>query len=103
MAEVRISQDDIDSLGEKLSRLEPELSEPEHALLLFMSSLATDAINRSRAEAPGTPGQAGVVVLVAGEDSAPSVRDQFATAFTAGAAGHARTRPQSIGPGPAPN
>jgi hypothetical protein len=42
-----------------------------------------------------------VVVLTAGERPAPSIRDQFATAFTPGAATAAGPLAPSIGPAPA--
>jgi len=53
MAEMQISRRDIDSLADKLARLEPELTPPERALLLFMLGVAADSINRS--DAMSTP------------------------------------------------
>lgn len=123
MYAVEITQEDIASLGQKLSSLEPTLTEPERVLLLFMLSLAGEAVNLSRTGSPaGTQappdgdspagaqappdgdGEPAVVVLTVGERPAPSIREQFATAFTpgaAGAAGAAGPLAPSIGPGPA--
>jgi hypothetical protein len=105
MAEVQIKRHDIDSLAEKLSRLEPELSPPERALLLFMLGVAADSIQRSGAgERHSTLVSAAqhqpVPVVVEMAPHAPSISQEFATAFTPGAAGRVRLLPGSVGPGP---
>jgi hypothetical protein len=105
MAEVQISRRDIDSLAGKLARLEPELSPPERALLLFMLGVAADSIYRSGSDegastlVSAAPHQ-DVPVVVAMTESVPSIAEQFATAFTPRAAGGVKLLPGSVGPGP---
>ena len=105
MAEVQISRGDIDSLADKLARLEPELTEPERALLLFLLGVAADSINRSDAgEYAGalvsTANAQSVPVVVALTSSVPSIEDQFAKAFTPAAAKEVALLRGSIGPSP---
>jgi hypothetical protein len=106
MTEVPITPDDIAGLGRKLGRLEPDLTEPERTLLRLMLGLASDAIGSARASvwtrtpADGAP-EPGVIVLAVAPESATAIRDQFASAFTPGAAGRGRHLPGSIGPAPA--
>jgi hypothetical protein len=105
MAEMQISRRDIDSLADKLARLEPELTAPERALLLFMLGVAADSINRSE---PGDYAGAlvsaasdqSVPVVVAMTASVPSIEEQFAKAFTPAAAGEVQLLRGSIGPSP---
>jgi hypothetical protein len=104
MAEVQITRGDIDSLAEKLARLEPELTAAEHALLLFMLGVAADSINRSETDNNASPlvsaaKHQDVPVVVAMAESTPSIRDQFANAFVPGAAGRVHLLPASVGPG----
>lgn len=107
MAEVRIGQRDVDSLGRKLGQLEPELTEPERVLLRYMLSVAADAINTSAEQAPADlpdsvdpePDAVTMVVDPAAE-AALSIRDQFAAAFTPGSVSRAKITPASVGPGP---
>ncbi len=105
MAEMQISRRDIDSLADKLARLEPELTPPERALLLFMLGVAADSINRSDAgEYAGALVSAtndqSVPVVVAMTESVPSIEEQFAKAFTPAAAGEVQLLRGSIGPSP---
>src|SRR5687768_11981040 len=106
MPEVQISRRDIDSLTDKLARLEPELTPPERALLLFMLGVAADSIDRSDAgEYAGTLVSAEkhqtVPVVVAMTESVPSIKEEFAKAFTPAAAQGVRLLPGSVGRGPA--
>ncbi len=105
MAEMQISRRDIDSLADKLAGLEPELTPPERALLLFMLGVAADSINRSDAgEYAGALVSAtndqSVPVVVAMTGSVPSIQEEFAKAFTPAAAGGVQLLRGSIGPGP---
>jgi hypothetical protein len=106
MAEMQISRRDIDSLADKLARLEPELTPPERALLLFMLGVAADSISRSDAgEYAGALVSAtndqSVPVVVAMPGSVPSIEEEFAKAFTPAAAEGVQLLRGSIGPGPA--
>ena len=104
MAEVQITRGDIDSLADKLSRLEPELNAAEHALLLFMLGVAADSISRSETDNNASPlvsatKDQDVPVVVALAETTPSIQDQFANAFVPGAASHVQLIPASVGPG----
>jgi hypothetical protein len=105
MAEMQISRHDIHSLADKLARVEPELTPPERALLLFMLGVAADSINRWDAgEYAGALVSAAkddsVPVVVAMTESVPSIEDEFAKAFTPAAAREVRLLQGSVGPGP---
>jgi hypothetical protein len=105
MAEVQISRQDIASLVEKLSRLELELTPPERTLLLFMLGVAVEAIDRSETgEAASTLVSAAksqsVPVVVAVPESVPSIKDEFAVAFTPRETGGVRLLEASVGRGP---
>jgi hypothetical protein len=108
MAQVHIRHNDITSLSQKLSALEPELTEPERALLLLLISFAargTGADIGATAEMPGSHDRERdipVFVVEIDETRAFSIHDQFANAFTPGAVGRYRLEPGSYGPGPAP-
>src|SRR5687767_15583962 len=98
MPEVQISRHDIDSLADKLGRLEPDLSPPERALLLFMLSTATEAINHSQfGTVVYAPKDQNVPVVVAMSGPAPSIKEEFARAFTPRAAGEGLVVRGSIG------
>src|SRR5215212_7475321 len=102
MAEVRISQEDLDGLGRKLGSL--QLSGSERILLLYMFSLAADAISRSRAESatdspePTAGPDSPVVVLLGDDKPASSIQDQFSSAFTPGPVDPVGREPGSFGP-----
>jgi hypothetical protein len=105
MAEMQISRRDIDSLADKLARLEPELTAPERALLLFMLGVAADYINRSDAgeyadALVSTADDQSVPVVVALTASVPSIEDEFAKAFAPAAAREVALLRGSIGPSP---
>jgi len=105
MAEVRITKQDIDSLGKKLGRLAPELSEREQALLAFVFSVAADTIRRSKSgPVLSVTEEQDMPVVVTTETTPSSIQEQFTSAFTPA---NAKTRPVlgrlgpgSIGPGP---
>jgi hypothetical protein len=105
MTEVRITQRDIESLGKKLGRLAPELTEREQALLAFVFSVAADTIRRSKAgPVLSVTEEQDMPVVVTTETSAASIQEQFTSAFTPA---NAKTKPVlgrigpgSIGPGP---
>ena len=100
MAQVQIRQDDVAGLSQKLSRLEPELTEPERALLLYMLSLAAEA-SAPEAGADTATGEEDAPVLVVDVDEAraQSFRGQFANAFTPRAVSRVwPPNPPSIGP-----
>jgi hypothetical protein len=90
MPNIDVSRADIDSLRDRLSEFESNLSDQERALLVAIFSLATDALKRARVgvaakpavlrtgAAPAPP----IVVGVTGE--LPSIREQFELAFTPG-------------------
>lgn len=104
MAEVHITRGDIDSLTAKLVQLEPDLTEAEQALLLFMLGVAADSINRSETDDAASPlissvKDQSVLVVVTVTESLPSIQDQFANAFVPGAAGRVSLVPGSVGPG----
>lgn len=87
MPDMQISQSDIESLGQKLGRLEPELSENERALLSFVLSVASAAISHSGAEGSVVSRESDqeTPVVVRIEGHLPSIRDQFTNAFIPGA------------------
>jgi ribosomal protein S12 methylthiotransferase accessory factor YcaO len=105
MAEVQVRTRDIESLAEKLAELQPRLTKPEQALLLFMLGVAADCIGRAEAEGcdstlVSAAQDQGVPVVVAMSGSVPSIEDEFARAFTPRSAEGVRLLPGSIGPGP---
>jgi hypothetical protein len=105
MAEVQISRRDIDSLADKLARLEPELPAPERALLLFMLGVAADSIGRPDAgENAGAlvsrANDQSVPVVVALTASVPSIEEEFTKAFTPAAARKVALLRGSVGPSP---
>jgi len=89
MPDIPVSQSDVESLGEKIAGLEPQLSEKERALLLGVFAVASDSISSgsstvvSRVSDQETP----IAVEVGG--ALPPLRDQFLQAFTPGAAAEA--------------
>jgi len=109
MPEVQISRSDVDSLAEKLARLEPELSPSEQALLLCMLGVVVDVIDRggigehiSTLVSAALRDQS-VPVVVTMTDPVPSIEEEFARAFTPGAAERIARRCCSIGvPAPEP-
>jgi len=105
MADIPVHSGDIDKLVDKLSRLELGLDPPERALLLFMLGVAADTISRTRSPMPGRPPvtraerqEAPVVIRMSGH--APSIEDEFATAFVAAAGTRMKPLSGSVGPGP---
>jgi hypothetical protein len=107
MATIPVHSTDIDKLVDKLSRLELGLDPAERALLVFMLGVAADTIHRTHSPWAGRPlvtyverQDAPVVIRTSGP--APSIEDEFATAFVAGGAGrmHPLTGSVSVGPGP---
>jgi hypothetical protein len=106
MPDVQISQNDIESLAEKLAALASQLSEHERALLSFVLSVAADVISRSSAESPASPlvsrvSRQETPVVVKMEGPPPPIHDQFVNAFAPGAvADTASPIPGSVGGGP---
>lgn len=98
MIEQNLSQEDIESLADRLAALEPQLSEPQRALLAGLLRLAGEGLSDPIlggdivSERPG--GDAPVVVEVA--DAVPQIRQAFLDAFTPGrtaSQGGAASRP----------
>jgi hypothetical protein len=107
MANVPVRSSDIDKLVDKLSRLELGLTPPERALLLFMLGVAADTIHHTRSTGHAralvtTSERQDAPVVVSMSERAPSIEDEFATAFVAGGGGRMQplTGSVSIGPGP---
>lgn len=105
MTDVSVHDSDIDKLVDKLSRLELNLTPPERALLLFMLGVAADTIRHTGSPAPSRPlvtraqhQETPVVIRMSGP--APSIEQEFATAFVAGGGGRTHPLTGSIGPGP---
>ena len=93
MPDIPILQSDIDTLAQKLSALESTLSANERALLAGILAIASDAIRRSSSDSSASPHVSPVrnsqvpATTVTVEGPLPSIRDQFARAFTPGAVG----------------
>jgi hypothetical protein len=92
MPDIPIGQSDIDSLGQKLNTLESTLSHSERALLAGILAIASDAIRRSSGESSASPlvsvaNLEAPAAMLGVEGPLPSIRDQFARAFTPGAVG----------------
>ena len=107
MANVEVRSSDIDKLVDKLARLELDLTPPERALLLFMLGVAADTIHHARASGHGRPPvttaqRQGAPVVVTMTERAPSIEDEFATAFVAGGGGRMQSLTGSISIGPRP-
>jgi hypothetical protein len=103
MAKVQISRSDIDGLGAKLAALEP-LTEAERALLQLMLSLAADSIDagqRASTQVSAARDQSAPVVVEM-MDSVPSIDEEFARAFTPGAAEGFHRVTASVGVGEPP-
>jgi hypothetical protein len=100
-----ITQQDIDAIAEKFAALEPQLPEPQSALLLAVLRLAQEGLAAGGQGNVASPlvrrlaqsGQAPVVVDI--EPPIQSISDVFSQAFTPGesaAVGGAAAAPQPI-------
>lgn len=84
ISEVRISHDDIANLGEKLEGFGVQLTEQERVLLGAVLWLAGQALHDASPAIAATARKSGQIV-VSVEGALPSIKEQFALAFTPGA------------------
>ena len=86
MPDVPVSQNDVESLGEKIGSLESQLSEKEKALLLGVFAVASDSISSGTSPVVSRESGQDTPMAVEVQGSLPPLRDQFVNAFTPGAA-----------------
>lgn len=100
-----VTQQDVDAIAEKLAALEPQLPQPQSALLLAVLRLAQEGLAAGGQENVASPlvsrlaqsGQAPVMIDI--EPPIQSISDVFSQAFTPGqqaAVGGAAAAPQPI-------
>lgn len=85
MADISISQQQINSLAQQLSTVE---GEEEQALLSGILALATTALHGEAAEVEAVPGQQ-PPIIVRTDLPLPSIKEQFDAAFRPGEIGGA--------------
>ena len=89
MPDVQVSQNDVQSLGDKIGGLESQLSDKEKALLLGVIAVASDSISSGSSSVVSREGGQDSPIADGYEGELPPLRDQFVSAFTPGAAGDA--------------
>ncbi|TFV48903.1 hypothetical protein [Blastococcus sp. TF02A-35] len=84
MAQIPVTQADVQSLGDKIAGLEPQLSEQEKALLTGVIAAASESFSSGTGQTVARGGNQDTPISVGVEGDLPPLRDAFVGAFTPG-------------------